>query len=124
MPAKPLRPCDTPGCPGRAATGRCTRCKSNRQTNPRLRTQTAAERGYDWQWRPRRDEYLLRHPRCTLCGRIACVPDHYPISRKRLVSLGVPDPDADEHLRPLCKSCHNKETARRQPGGWWRDTMP
>ncbi|WP_439679604.1 hypothetical protein [Embleya sp. MST-111070] len=28
------------------------------------------------------------------------------------------DPDAWARLRPLCVRCHNRETARLQPGGW------
>ena len=124
MPHRPLRPCTTPGCPGRAETGRCPRCRAGRQLNPRLKQLSAAERGYDGQWQTRRLEYLLNHPRCVLCGRLARIPDHYPLSRKQLVSQGVADPDADERLRPLCTACHRRETARRQPGGWWRDIMP
>jgi 5-methylcytosine-specific restriction protein A len=124
MPQKPLRPCDTPGCPGRAETGRCARCRDGRRNNPRLRALNAAERGYDAAWRARRLDYLLTHPVCRLCGRLAQIPDHYPVSRRRLVALGVADPDADEHLRPLCRPCHACETGRRQPGGWWLQTMP
>ena len=29
-----------------------------------------------------------------------------------------PDPDAWHHLRPLCRKCHDDETAANQPGGW------
>jgi hypothetical protein len=49
------------------------------------------------------------------------VPDHHPVSRRQLVAIGVVDPDADEHLRPLCDACHGAETSRHQPGGWHRD---
>lgn len=72
-------------------------------------------------WRERRLIYLSDHPLCLLCAAPATVPDHYPLSRRALVAAGVADPDADERLRPLCKSCHDKSTARRQPGGWNRD---
>lgn len=120
MPAKPLRPCTTPGCRGRAETGRCAACRGAQEANPRLRRGTAAERGYDATWTDMRIDYLTRHPRCALCGRLATVPDHYPDSRRRLVAAGVANPDADERLRPLCASCHNRQTAIRQPGGFHR----
>jgi len=124
MPARPLQPCTTPGCPGRATTGRCPHCRAGRQLNRRLKVETAAERGYGAAWRRLRRDYLQRHPVCVLCRRMATIPDHYPRSRKQLLAAGVADPDADEYLRPLCDPCHRSETGRRQPGGWWRDEMP
>lgn len=124
MPARALRPCSTPGCPGRALTGRCKRCDAGRAANPRLRAATAAQRGYDARWRTRRLDYLAGHPTCTLCPRAATIADHYPLARRELLALGVRDPDADEFLRPLCRSCHDHETGDRQPGGWWALTMP
>lgn len=79
---------------------------------------TAAQRGYGHRWQRTRRRYLRRHPTCILCGQPAQVPDHHPHSRKQLVAMGVRDPDADQHLRPLCIPCHNRETAVHQPGGW------
>lgn len=79
---------------------------------------TAAERGYDARWRRRRKRYLRDHPTCCLCGDPSEVPDHHPLSREQLLEQGVDNPDADEYLRPLCTPCHNKETAKHQPGGW------
>lgn len=115
MPPRPRRPCTTPGCPGRADTGRCEQCRA------RCAQDSAHERGYDHRWRIRALSYLIRHPRCTLCPRAAVIADHWPRSRRQLVAAGVDDPDADEHLRPLCDPCHRRETARHQPGGWYRD---
>jgi 5-methylcytosine-specific restriction protein A len=69
-------------------------------------------------WRTRRLEFLGVHALCVLCGAPATVADHYPVSRRVLVMRGVADPDADERLRPLCKPCHDRSTAARQPGGW------
>lgn len=124
MPARALRPCATPGCPGKALNGRCEHCRSERAGNPRLRAETAARRGYDVHWRRRRLDFLVGHPACALCPQAAVVADHYPLSRRELLTLRVHDPDADEFLRPLCKSCHDHETGERQPGGWWLQTMP
>lgn len=124
MPNPPMRPCTTPGCPGRAVTGRCARCLGGRQGNSRLRVPTTAERGYSSQWRARRLDYLSAHPTCALCPRMATIADHYPVSRRELLAAGAADPDAAEHLRPLCIDCHNRQTGLRQPGGWWRNEMP
>jgi 5-methylcytosine-specific restriction protein A len=124
MPQRPLRPCTTPGCPGRTPDGRCPACRDTRQTNPRLRAEKTAERGYDAPWRRRRLDYLTDHPVCALCHRAATIADHHPISRRDLVARGDPDPDAPHHLRPLCRTCHDRATGRHQPGGWRRETLP
>jgi 5-methylcytosine-specific restriction protein A len=117
MPERPANPCTTPGCPSRALVGRCAACRARL-----ARTGPATAGPYqDPRWRQLRIDYLIRHPRCALCGRLAQTPDHYPLSRKVLVCLGVADPDADEYLRPLCHRCHSRETAVHQPGGWHRD---
>jgi 5-methylcytosine-specific restriction protein A len=71
-------------------------------------------------WRTRRLDFLTAHPFCARCGAVATIADHYPTSRRVLVASGVVDPDADDRLRALCKSCHDRSTARRQPGGWNR----
>lgn len=114
MPSRPRKPCSTPGCPQTVTSGRCE--KHTQQAE--AQRGTAAERGYGTRWERRKRAYIYRHPWCNLCGRPAQVPDHHPETRKELVAKGDPDPDADRHLRPLCTSCHNSETARNQPGGW------
>jgi len=125
MNQRPHQRCTTPGCPGRTPTmGRCPLCLRTRQTNSRLKIETTAERGYNSPWRRRRILFLQAHPYCVLCPRLATIADHHPISRRDLIAQGDPDPDADHHLRPLCKPCHDRETGYRQPGGWRRDTMP
>lgn len=107
--------CATVGCPAVIPrAGRCPDCKGNAERE----RGTAASRGYDSRWARRRLAYLKRHPICVRCGGIANVADHYPTSRRELLTLGVPDPDADHRLRPLCTPCHGTETARHQPGGW------
>ncbi len=110
-----LNKCTTPGCPNRCVKGRCGACRL------RMARTSPARNRYGPDWSRRRLEYLTAHPRCELCTHQATVPDHYPLSRRILVAMGIGDPDADEYLRPLCDWCHNKETARHQPGGWHRD---
>jgi 5-methylcytosine-specific restriction protein A len=109
-----LKVCSTPTCPELVPTGRCTECtrKAEQQRG------SAAARGYDPRWARRRAAYLVRHPFCCIDGAVATVADHYPLSRRELVAQGVRDPDADHRLRPLCASCHSKQTAEHQPGGW------
>lgn len=58
---------------------------------------------------------------CVVCKKaFSTVADHYPISRRDLVAMGIRNPDAPERLRALCASCHGSETAEHQPGGWNR----
>ena len=102
---------------------------------------TAAQRGYTGKrWESARTACLTGRchcvgechhgPLCTCetqghghdgrCTALAAVADHYPRSRRELVAAGVRNPDAVEHLRSLCASCHGKETAASpaQRGGW------
>jgi 5-methylcytosine-specific restriction protein A len=61
---------------------------------------------------------LDRDPVCKVCwAEPATVADHYPKSRRQLVAEGL-DPNNPQHGRGLCASCHGKETAKNQPGGW------
>jgi 5-methylcytosine-specific restriction protein A len=99
-----------------AAGQRCPTCASRAQSRP-----DATARGYRARgWRARRASFLAEHQQCVLCGATATVADHWPHSRKQLLASGVEDPDAIEYLRPLCRACHGRETAKHQPGGWNR----
>lgn len=119
--AKAMRVCSKPKCPKLTADGgRCTDCRRDADQQ----RGTRQDRGYDAAWERTRTAYLaqpgngacvLRGPRCT--GR-ATVADHYPVSRRQLVTQGVRDPDAWHRLRPLCASCHGVATSQHQPGGW------
>lgn len=84
---------------------------------------TAAQRGYDARWQRIRRAFLAQPDNimCCLCGGLATVADHYPLSRRALIALRVPDPDAYYRMRPLCRPCHSQETGRLQPGGWYAD---
>lgn len=117
MPNGPLRPCGTPGCPNRVPGGRCERCRGSRRRHENVR-----DRGYKTAaWERFRLDYLIRHPRCVLCGRMANTPDHYPVKRRELVARGVLNPDQDCFVRALCNPCHGRQTAIHQPGGWAAD---
>lgn len=108
--------CTAPGCTTPVTDGRCPR---HDRLAGRQRDRWTSLYGTDW---PRiRLDYLRRNPRCALCGQFATVADHHPRGIRLLRKQGNPEPHADRHLRPLCSSCHSKETGRREPGGWNRD---
>lgn len=78
---------------------------------------SAASRGYDADWRRLRLQYLAAHPLCLFCAdadrvEAATVVDHIvPIADR-------PDLRLDwSNLRPLCKPCHDRHTAREQAFG-------
>lgn len=115
MPRKPRPPCSVPGCPELTARGgRCV--EHEREANADRASRGGAV--YDTRWQRIRRAYLYRHPWCVLCGRLANVADHHPLSRRELIARGETNPDGPNHLRPLCVACHNRETARNQPGGF------
>lgn len=51
--------------------------------------------------------------RCDNCGRKATDLHHNP-PRRVLVASGVPNPDADHWLIPLCRACHAIESAKER----------
>lgn len=115
---KRLSVCTTPGCPQLTLDGKCT---EHKQVAEQQRG-SAAERGYSGKaWRFARRTVLRQNPICVVCKHeFATVADHWPTSRRELVAQGVTNPDAPCYLRALCASCHGRETAREQPGGWNR----
>lgn len=117
MPRKPRTPCSVPGCPELTPGGRCA---DHRRQDNALRKARGNNAYTTTRWDRIRKRYLYANPWCLLCGRQATVADHHPLSRKTLVERGL-DPDVPSSLRPLCSLCHNKETAKRQPGGWAAD---
>ena len=99
-----------------AGTSRCAECS---RAADRARG-NFNQRGYGGPaWNRARKVCLDRDTVCVVCrAQPANVADHFPTGRAELVTAGVPDPDAPHRLRGLCRSCHSKETAQRQPGGW------
>lgn len=109
------RICSKPGCPTLTTDGRCT---EHQRAADRARG-TARERGYNTrEHRTFRTAVLDRDPICTLCRLAAStVADHFPTSRRDLLTLGL-DPNDPDRGRGLCKRCHDRQTAVHQPGGW------
>jgi 5-methylcytosine-specific restriction protein A len=115
MPRKPRPPCPIPGCPELTSGGQCPK---HRREAAKLRAPTSDDRYASTRWKRLRRAFIYANPWCVLCARAATVADHFPLSRRQLRDQGVTDPDSPERLRALCASCHNRETARLQPGGW------
>ena len=113
--ARAKKVCPTSGCGALTSGGRCRTCRDQAD---RARG-TATERGYKSRGHTRfRRAVLRRDPVCVLCDlRIATVADHWPISRRELVAAGL-NPNDPARGRGLCKDCHDRETAKHQPGGW------
>lgn len=115
MPRKPPTPCPVPACSELTQGGRCV---VHAQQDKRIRRERGNAVYGMSAWQRARKAFLYSNPWCVLCGKAANVADHWPYSRKELEARGEPKPDAPKHLRPLCTLCHNRETARLQPGGW------
>lgn len=111
------RICSTAGCPA-IHDGPGSRCPTHTKTAHKQHwdnTKAYNTKGHRIRFRL---GVLDRDPICVLCNiRASVVADHYPKSRKDLVDLDM-DPDDPVNGRGLCTSCHNKETAQHQPGGW------
>lgn len=76
---------------------------------PEAARPSAARRGYGGKWRVIRAAFLKAHPRCEACGAPASEADH----RTPLAAGGT---HAWVNLRPLCKPCHSRKTARDDGG--------
>lgn len=103
-------------CPNLVAQG-VSMCPTCRAASDKARNQEP--RGYTTTGHHNfRAAVLARDPICKLCGIAwATEADHYPLSRRELVAAGA-DTDDPKHGRGLCHTCHSKETAQHQPGGW------
>lgn len=109
MPCKPKRPCAYPGCGALVTDG--PHCEKHRGADDRRRG-TAAQRGYGSKWQRYRLRFLRRQPLCVRCqaeGRVtaAQVVDHVqPHKGDPVLFWSVTNHQA------LCKSCHDRKTAR------------
>ncbi len=110
------RVCNQPGCPTITDTPRCA---DHTRAADRARG-TSKERGYDTPGHRRfRRLVLQRDPLCVLCGQVATVADHWPVSRRDLEAQGL-NPNDPAAGRGLCATCHGRATATTpgQQGGW------
>ncbi len=111
MALRSKRPCRKSGCPALVESGYCDTHKGLTATADRFRG-TAAERGYDYDWRKtrtlalKRDKYLCQH--CLAAGllTLANEVDHITPLAKQGARLDV------TNLQSLCSSCHRKKTVQ------------
>lgn len=113
--SRAMKVCSVSGCPVLVPRGRCDEHRRQADTA----RGTASQRGYSSTEHVRfRAAVLRRDPMCVLCKTArATVADHYPTSRRDLLEQRL-DPNDPDRGRGLCASCHSKETATHQPGGW------
>lgn len=109
-----MRNCSVHGCP-ELYTGKHSRCPAHRAQADKARpTRGTATKGH----RSFRTAVITRDPICTRCRRQpSTVADHHPYSRRDLIDAGL-NPNDPQYGRGLCKSCHDSETTRNQPGGF------
>ena len=56
---------------------------------------------------------LARDPLCTICNkRRSNTAHHHPYTRRRLIKMGVKDPDGIEWLVGACNSCHGRASGQ------------
>lgn len=114
------RVCTLPGCPVLVDASKDNRCDEHRKKASRERSRNRPELKYynTPAHKQFRGTVLRRDPVCVLCGHApSTVADHFPLSLRELVERQLPYNDP-MNGRGLCASCHGKETARLQPGGW------
>ncbi|WP_069648969.1 HNH endonuclease [Caloranaerobacter ferrireducens] len=118
MPRKPKRMCSYPGCP-ELTEGRYCEKHQKEETKKYNRSRKYKKLYNSSRWQRLRKKVLTKHPLCVECekaGRLttATVVDHIIPHR------GDEDLFWDEdNLQSLCKSCHDKKTAR-EDGRWGR----
>ncbi len=119
MPALPKKVCAHAGCARlvTAAQSKCEQHISLARKRFDKRRGSAAQRGYDKDWRVFRLAYLSRHPLCVSAEHahlvVATEIDHILPLRDR------PDLKFQEsNLQALCKSCHSRKTSSERGWGW------
>ena len=115
MPEAPRKPCQVPGCRHLVDRGYCE--AHARLLGGDVRRASAARRGYGRRWQSASKAFLLNNPVCVECQRrgrttLATVVDHIHPHR------------GDQNLfwdrnnwQPLCKSCHDRKSARESGFG-------
>ena len=117
VPRKPLKPCKYPNCPKLTEGNYCEVHQSEMEYKPRRKSYN---RLYSTsRWKAIRLHILSKQPLCTQCMKTkritpATVVDHVNPHK------GNEELFYDKaNLQPLCKSCHDRKTAK-EDGRWNR----
>lgn len=120
MPTAAPRPCNHPGCREyQTAKGYCAAHQKDRRQYDERRG-TAAQRGYNAEWRRARAEYLRRNPLCVCCleqNRVtpSTVVDHIKPHKGNMKLFWD-----QTNWQALCKTCHDRKTMTEDMGAWDR----
>jgi len=102
--------------------------ETRRALKPARPRESAAKRGYDYQWQKLSDGFVQAYPYCVLClcrGRINWGSIHYPLARQRSLVVDHIEPHrGDRHLlfdygnlQTLCATpCHDLDKQRIEHG--------
>jgi 5-methylcytosine-specific restriction protein A len=121
VPYAAKHPCSQPGCPTLVPRGQSKCEKHTKEVRRRYDEQRPnfRERGYSSAWDKASKSFRRRNPLCAEClkeGRTtpAQVTDHIKPHK------GDPELFWDEEInwQSLCKSHHDRKTAREDGGGW------
>ncbi len=110
MPSKPLKPCNSKGCPNLTRERYCEHHQQLNQNYDEHRG-TAAQRGYGARWQKARTYFLSKHPICVRCIDIATVVDHITPHKGDMNVFWD-----RSNWQPLCKPCHDRKTVKEDGG--------
>lgn len=111
MPWSARRPCRKPGCARLAVRGKVY-CKGHAENEYDRQRGTAAERGYDANWREARAAFLAANPLCAECRRNGKLE---PATRADHIIPHRGDKQLfwnESNWQGLCERCHNRKTGR------------
>ena len=114
MPKKPMKPCGFSMCSQLVKSGErfCPKHKRAERKRYESTRKTAAERGYNAQWRKVRAMQLRHFPMCQRCQDAAVLVHHkIPVETDPSQRLAM------DNLESQCQPCHEKEHGAGRWGG-------